>query len=196
MGSHKHGVSGRPGPRPDAKAVPCRVLQRGGQAPDQAARQDVFLAPGGPSAVQADEAGIRSLLSILLSSRTFAHSDQRSISPRPVLPPVTSMRLAFRMSEGNLCIDPVEAVLDQIGVHLAVPAVWPAAVSPSPHAPAKRNGSGTAGFPGQGTLARVPGDQRRARRVSGPGDRQGHSRIVYKNTGDAEEVAEPEKLGR
>src|SRR5512147_316331 len=37
-----------------AEAVPCRVLQRGGQAADEAAKQNVFVASGSPSTVHAE----------------------------------------------------------------------------------------------------------------------------------------------
>ena len=81
-------------------------------------------------------------------------------------------------------------------VHRDVPAVWPAAVSLFAHAPAKRHAAGTAGFPRQGTLAGVSGDQRclteYLARITDTVIRE----EVYKETGDAEEVEEPAKIER
>ena len=74
-------------------------------------------------------------------------------------------------------------------VHRDVPAVWPAAVSLFAHAPAKRHAA-------QGTLAGVSGDQRclteYLARITDTVIRE----EVYKETGDAEEVEEPAKIGR
>ncbi len=82
-------------------------------------------------------------------------------------------------------------------VHRAVPAVWPAAVSPIP------------GMRRQSVMVRVP--QGFLDKVLWPEFQEINAalaeylaqvtdrvirEVVYKDTGDAEEVAKPEKLGR
>ena len=79
-------------------------------------------------------------------------------------------------------------------VHRAVPPVWHTAVPVSAHATAKRNSSGTAGFPRHSAPARVPGDQRRAGDYLAQVTDRVIREAVYKDTADAEEVAEPEKF--
>src|SRR5512132_2672797 len=106
---------------------------------------------------------------------------------------------ARRGDTGEACRDQVQPARSLVAadVHRAVPALWSAALPVPPHAPAKCHGAGAGGVPEHRSVAGIPGDLNAAlteylARVTDRVIRE----AVYKDTGDAEEVAEPEKLGR
>jgi hypothetical protein len=77
-----------------------------------------------------------------------------------------------------------------------VPTVWPAAVSIPPHATAKRHGSAPQTFLNTVLWPEFQEINAALHDYLAQVTDKVIREAVYKHTGDAEEVAEPEKLGR